>query len=47
MDSLVQATIKNNTSQKVDLNLYMQHNKCVGKFNWAGNIKLANPKLWA
>ena len=31
----------NNTFQKVDLNLYMQHNTCDGKFNWARQPKTA------
>ena len=43
--SIHDARIKNNTSQKVDLSLYMQHNKCDGKFNGTENITPANQKL--
>ena len=33
--------------ENVDLNLYIQHNQRDVKFNWAGNITPANPKLRA
>ena len=39
--------LKKNISQKVDLNLYMHHNKRNGDFHWAGIITPANPKLRA